>query len=131
MSSARLAGLALLTAALCGCGTSDDERASSATVTRLLDAVEQGDGAAACEELTDSAEARLATSRGVPCEEAIRELELQPGRVRSATVSITAAQVDLVEGGSFFLDETSQGWKVSAAGCQPRPGQPYDCELEG
>ncbi|MGH2715404.1 MAG: hypothetical protein ACRDM7_16230 [Thermoleophilaceae bacterium] len=44
---------------------------------------------------------------------------------------MTTASVRLAEGGTTFLDEASDGWKVSAAGCEPTaPNLPYDCELE-
>jgi hypothetical protein len=45
---------------------------------------------------------------------------------------VTSAFVDLVEGGTTFLDEGADGWKVSATGCTPTaPNLPDDCELEG
>jgi hypothetical protein len=35
-------------------------------------------------------------------------------------------------GDTLFLDQTSTGWKISAAGCRlTSPDEPYDCELEG
>jgi hypothetical protein len=30
-----------------------------------------------------------------------------------------------------FLQQSSTGWKVTAAGCTVRGEAPYDCELEG
>jgi hypothetical protein len=31
-----------------------------------------------------------------------------------------------------FLEETGDGWRVTAAGCRPAPGReaPYDCEVD-
>ena len=44
---------------------------------------------------------------------------------------MTSAHATLAEGGTDFLDEGPDGWRVSAAGCEPTaPSQPYDCELE-
>jgi hypothetical protein len=47
-------------------------------------------------------------------------------------VEVRSAVMRLAEGGSDFLDEGPDGWRISAAGCEPTtPQQPYDCELEG
>lgn len=113
-----------------GCGTGEDERAAARAVERFYAAIEQQDGAAACEQLSQAAASELESSRKRPCEEAVLGLELTPSGVSSAEVEITSARVDLEAGGSAFLDETSRGWRISALGCQPRPSLPYDCELE-
>ena len=42
---------------------------------------------------------------------------------RQARVTLTAD--------TLFLALFSTGWKVTAAGCTPRPDQPYDCTVEG
>ena len=67
-----------------------------------------------------------------PCAEAILSLELpKGGTVADTRVYVTSALATLAEGGSDFLDEGPDGWRVSAAGCEPTaPSQPYDCELE-
>ena len=60
------------------------------------------------------------------------ELEVPGGRERSVDVYLTTAKVDLSGGDSVFLDQTGTGWRISAAGCRPQPGEekPYDCEIE-
>ena len=31
----------------------------------------------------------------------------------------------------LFLDQSGSQWRISAAGCEPRPGdRPYDCDLK-
>ena len=53
------------------------------------------------------------------------------GTAAATDVYVTSASVQLAEGGTTFLDEGTEGWKVSAAGCTPTaPDQPYDCVLE-
>ena len=43
---------------------------------------------------------------------------------------VTSGQV-VLDGDTLFLDDTSRGWKVAAAGCRPTaPREPYDSELE-
>ena len=41
------------------------------------------------------------------------------------------AKVDLADGRSAFLELTSEGWRLSAVGCDPGAGdEPYTCELD-
>jgi hypothetical protein len=134
--SARASILALgacLVLAATGCGASD--RASDAVVVaeRFHAAIAQEDGRAACAELSEETASRLEQQAGMPCEEAVLGLELpRDGTAAETGVYVTSAFVDLVAGGTTFLDEGAQGWVVSAAGCTPTaPNLPYDCELEG
>jgi hypothetical protein len=32
---------------------------------------------------------------------------------------------------TLFLSQFSDGWKIVAAGCEPRPGRPYQCSVKG
>jgi hypothetical protein len=120
-------------AAAAGCGASDRESDAAAVAERFHAAIEQRAGGAACEELSEDARGRLEQQERKPCEEAILGLELPRGGTAARTVVyVTTASVSLAEGGTTFLDEFDQGWKVSAAGCVPTaPDQPYECELEG
>jgi hypothetical protein len=130
-----LAAVALvgIAAALSTCGTGERGRDAAEVVERFHAALEREDGAAACEELGEEAQSELERGRKQPCEEAILTLELpKGGRAVNARVYGTSAAVDLDEGGTAFLDEGSQGWTISAAGCEPTaPEQPYECELKG
>jgi hypothetical protein len=53
-------------------------------------------------------------------------------RAVGTSAFITEAKVDLDGGDSVFVEETPEGWLVSAAGCRPVSEQeaPYDCEVE-
>jgi hypothetical protein len=119
--------------ALAACGTGERERDAAGVVQLFHAALERDDGAAACEELGEEARSELESQEQRPCEEAILTLALpKGGRPVNPRVYGTSAAVDLAEGGTDFLDESSQGWTISAAGCRPTaPDQPYDCELEG
>jgi hypothetical protein len=127
-----LAALALA-CALAGCGTGDDERSASEVVERFQTAIGQRDGEAACAELTETAASTLEDQEQSPCDEAILSLDLPAGgSVADVRVYVTSAVVDRAGGGTAFLDETPDGWRISAAGCMPdQPGHPYECELEG
>jgi hypothetical protein len=133
MGSRRLVVLALACAALPGCGTSDRGPDAAAVAERFHDAIGRQDGEAACGELAEETASKLEQQEDRPCEEAILELELPgDGRAVQTSVYVITASVTLAAGGETFLDESEDGWKVSAAGCVPTaPELPYDCELEG
>ena len=99
---------------------------------RFHAALEGGNGQAACAALSEETASKLEDQERKPCEEAILSLELpKGGTVADTRVYVTSAFTTLTEGGSDFLDEGPNGWRVSAAGCEPTtPSQPYDCELE-
>ena len=108
----------------------DDDPAATGTVERFAGAIEAKDGQAACAELTEDARTALESQEKKPCDEAILGLGLSGGDVVRSDVVDTSAAVSLDQGERAYLDKTSQGWKISAAGCKPQPGQPDECELE-
>jgi hypothetical protein len=126
-----LACLVALT--LGGCGSGERGRDAAAVAERFHAALADGDGGAACDELSAETASTLENQEERPCEEVILTLELPEGAtVADTRVYVTSAYAQLAEGGADFLDEGSEGWKVSAAGCeQAAPKQPYDCRLEG
>jgi hypothetical protein len=133
---ARAAILALgacLALAATGCGAFDRKSDAEAVAQRFHAAIAEEDGRAACAELSEETASRLEQQEGTPCEEAVLGLELpRDGKAAETGVYVTSAFVDLVGGGTTFLDEGPDGWEVSAAGCTPTaPNLPYDCELEG
>jgi hypothetical protein len=118
--------------AMAGCGTVDD-RATAATTTaeRMLEAVQNRDGATACAALAPDTAAEITESTGKGCAEAILEEDLSaPGAVRKAEVYGQRAQVRF-DNDTVFLGAFPNGWRVMAAGCVPRGDRPYDCTLQG
>jgi hypothetical protein len=107
-----------------------DDDGAGETVERFAQAIEQQDGAAACTELSADTRGSLESQEGSECEEALLELELSLGSVSQIKVAETSATVELTEGGSVYLEETSNGWRITAVGCEPRPDEPDDCEVE-
>ena len=126
--------LVLVCVALAGCGTSARDTDAAGVSDRFHAAVDDGDGAAACRELTSETRKKLERDEGKVCGEAILGLDLPAGATAArAKVYVTTAFVELDRPASaVFLDEGPDGWKISAAGCSPgAPDQPFDCELEG
>jgi hypothetical protein len=127
---AALAVLALITSA--GCASAGERATAAAAVaTRLLTVVAGGDGAAACAMLAPDTVSELEQSAGKPCARAILDADLPaPGSVTRADVYGQWAQVRLSDD-TVFLAVFPGGWRVVAAGCQPRQDRPYDCVLKG
>jgi hypothetical protein len=124
---------ALGCACLAGCAASDRAPDAAAVTERFYAALEQRDGAAACEQLSEETRGKLEQQEHRVCEVAIFELDLpRGGTAVDATAYVTSASVARAQGGTTFLDQLDDGWKISATGCVPTaPDLPYDCELEG
>jgi hypothetical protein len=129
-----LLAVLLIAVPLAACGTGARERDAAAVAERFHAALEQGDGKAACDELSAQTASKVERQEGKPCEQAILTLELPKGGTAAVRrVEVTSAYIRLPGGSADFLDEGPDGWKVSAAGCRPGSSsdQPYDCEVEG
>ena len=111
-----------------------DDPAAGDVVTAFGDALKQDDGKRACDLLTEVAQSRLEEDRKKPCEQGIVEVasDLEPdGEVNRIDVSENSGFVTTSGGSTFFLDKTTAGWRLSAAGCQRQAGDaPYSCSLE-
>ena len=120
------AAVALCLCAACGAGDGDPAAEAAA---RFLGAVERGDDGQACAELAPAAVASL-TGDGTGCATAIADLGLpSAGAVRETSVWSDRAQVR-TDDDVLFLVELPDGWRVTAAGCVPRPDETYECQLE-
>jgi hypothetical protein len=119
---------------LASCGTGERERDAAAVSEAFHAALERGDGQAACDALSEETTSKVEQQEKKPCDEAILGLELPKGGTAAVRrVEITSAYIGLAEGSADFLDEGPEGWKISAAGCEPTSSsdQPYECEVEG
>ncbi|MCW2504931.1 MAG: hypothetical protein JWO79_3215 [Actinomycetia bacterium] len=127
-----LCALALCAVTLSGCGAArGPQDAAVVAATHFAAAVSQHDGAAACGLLGEAPRTELEKSAGKPCAQAITGEDL-PGLGRIAKVETWGEQAQ-VRGSSdtVFLSHLTGHWLVMAAGCTPRPGDPYDCIVTG
>ena len=130
-----VAYLALIVAGIVGAiviglARGSDDPEVGRTVERFASALEKRDGAAACRELSADTRGELESQEGSECETAILDLDLTLGEVSSVKVADSAANVELSTGGSVYLEETGKGWRIDAAGCEPRPSAPDDCDVK-
>ena len=65
------------------------------------------------------------------CSRAVDQLKLSGTRARRVEVYSTNAAVALRGGDVVYLEETPQGWRITAAGCRAPPyATPATCELQ-
>jgi hypothetical protein len=120
----------LLLVSLSGCGTAGSERDARGSVERFFAAFKAHDGAGACRELSTETVSQVESSEKRPCPKGILSEQVSPAPVTGVKVYMQSAQAKLAGGEAVFLDQTDQGWKISAVGCKPQSGKPYQCELE-
>ncbi|MEU8865117.1 hypothetical protein [Streptomyces umbrinus] len=53
------------------------------------------------------------------------------GRCRAATGVYGNQARAVLSSDTLFLSRFTSGWKVVAAGCEPRPQEPYQCRIKG
>ena len=133
MNQRRLAiGLLAPLLGLAGCASVGDRAESAAaTAVRFLQDVADGNGESACTALAPDTAAELEQSDHKPCRDAVLDEDLPaPGTAGQTSVYGQWAQVHLTDD-TVFLAAFPGGWRVVAAGCQPRAQRPYDCTLSG
>ncbi|MEV4512415.1 hypothetical protein AB0K00_26040 [Dactylosporangium sp. NPDC049525] len=119
-------------ALVAGCADGGARRdAVSDVAVRLLAAVQDRDGAAACTVLAPDTVQTLERSAGASCADAVLDEDLpEPAGVRRVDVFGQWARVVLADD-TVFLAAFPGGWRVVAAGCRSRGERPYDCVLQG
>jgi hypothetical protein len=125
--------MAVLVLAMAGaCGTPSERRDRvTALVTRFERALDAGQQERLCAALAPSTREELEQSAKRRCTQAIGEQALPAaGGIQRVDVYGEQARVVLAHD-TVFLAHFPTGWKVTAAGCRPRPQRPYQCELKG
>jgi hypothetical protein len=111
-----------------GCGTGGEKAAVRATASGLYQDVRDGDGRAACARLVPRAASSIETG-DASCDRQILRLGLEGGPLGRVEVWSDQARVR-AGADTVFLTRWGTGWRVTAAGCEPRREGPYDCEVE-
>ena len=132
MRIAQATSALLAVATFAGCGTGSSERDATAVVERFQTALAARDGRAACVQLTPATRAALERQEMSPCGRAVLRLPLRGGGdVVDVKIYLNSGLAEVRARGLAFLDQTSAGWRISAAGCRPaEPNMPYECGLE-
>ncbi len=122
---------AVLAAGLVGCSAGG--RGSPAGPQRAVEAFEaalqRGDLSAACGLLAPPTRRELEAD-GEPCAEALDQQDVPPVAPAGDLEVFGDEAIAHLAGDVLFLTNVAGRWLVSAAGCAPRPDQPYDCEVK-
>jgi hypothetical protein len=127
----QLLALGLAALMLAGCGRAGDRASVESAAEGFYAAVDAHQGARACGWLSAGARQALEQDESEPCARAVERLKLTGRRARRVEVHSTEAAVALRGGDVVYLETTTRGWRISAAGCRdPAYDKPADCELE-
>jgi uncharacterized protein YceK len=124
----RRATLLITMLLLAGC-SSVEQRSGAAeeTARRFLQAAANGDGHAACGALAPATEAEI----DAPCAEGIVDEALTAPSDQAETQVYGQRALVRFADDTVFLAVFPDGWRVVAAGCEPRGERPYDCTVQG
>ncbi|MFJ3586564.1 hypothetical protein ACIPPS_30665 [Streptomyces sp. NPDC090127] len=117
--------------AVSGCATTHGRSAAVAdAAARFEAALRDHDTGRACAALAPAT--REEVERDGPCATALESLHLAAAEGRARRVDVYGSQARAVfTADTLFLAAFPDGWRVTAAGCTPRPPRPYLCEVEG
>ncbi|MFF0558891.1 hypothetical protein [Streptomyces sp. NPDC004266] len=128
-----LLGVAAAVVALSACGASQARRDGATRAGRFFEeSLGSGNFRVACELLAPESRDQLEEEEKKPCAQALASQDLpRGGGVRGVDVHGRQALLRL-HGDTLFLSQFDEGWRVTAAGCAPEPGDtPYSCVLKG
>ncbi|MFF8375617.1 hypothetical protein ACF07V_05675 [Streptomyces sp. NPDC015661] len=125
-----LAAAVALGATGCG-GPAPRQDAAAAAAAAFEAAAAADDHVRACALLAPETRQQLEQNAQKTCPAAFASQELPTTRgIREVEAYGRQAMVRM-EGDTLFLSLFTAGWKVMAAGCTPRPDQPYNCLIKG
>jgi hypothetical protein len=108
-----------------------DTGAAAGVAVTFHQALSTSDGAAACALLAPETAAKVATLAGTECADAVLDEDVPDATaVESSQAFGRSAQVQM-DDDVLFLAIFDGQWRITAAGCQYRGEQPYDCQLKG
>jgi hypothetical protein len=130
--------VALSASALAGCTVRPGADDATSTVHDFYRAIADDDGDLACRLLAPHTREALESDTGEACAAAILDGDVGSDLAdrssgaddAKSTVAGREAQV-VVPTDTVFLAVSDTAWVITAAGCEPRLGRPYDCALQG
>ena len=114
---------------LAGCGSL--QAPAEHVADRFNAALAASDWATGCRLLAPQTKAELEQSAGTACPAALAGEGLPNAGAAEAFDGFGRMAQVRYRRDTVFLAELRSGWKVTAAGCTPVTGRPYDCRLNG
>jgi hypothetical protein len=124
--------LLLTSAAAAGCAALGPNAADAdAVASQFSTALDESNGAAACDLLNERARSAVEDASGSDCAEGILTLGIPAsGDPVTSEVYGRSALVE-TDSDSLFMTVGGASWLIRAAGCTPRENEPFDCLIEG
>ncbi|MFC8508702.1 hypothetical protein ACFU3J_16035 [Streptomyces sp. NPDC057411] len=94
-------------------------------------ALKADDHAGACALLAPVTRDQLVRDEKSACAKALAAEDLPRARGMRAVEAYGREAMVRLSGDTLFLSLFTGGWKVVAAGCTPRPDEPYECLVKG
>jgi hypothetical protein len=121
----------VLGVALAGCSGPGTTEAANTAVSfeQLVEAAPEQ----ACQLLSGHSREQVEKQSKTSCAEALPQLDL-PAASTVQTVDVFGHDAIVrLDGDVVFLARFDDGWKVTAAGCNPgsQPDEPFDCDVSG
>jgi len=108
-----------------------DTAAAAGVAVAFHQALSTSDGAAACALLAPETATEVASTADTECAAALLDEDIpDAAAVESSQAFGRSAQV-VMDDDVLFLAIFDGQWRITAAGCQSRGEQPYDCQLKG
>lgn len=121
--------LVLGPALLSSCTSPEQDDALHAA-DEFVTAVSENDGEGACAVLAPTTVSELVQATKKPCAEAVLEEARKAGPRLEASTFGTMSQVRYRDD-VLFVTRFESGWRVLAASCTAKAGDPYDCQIAG
>lgn len=121
--------MALIALTACGGQGNAENHNAQAVAVQFVGSV-SNDTTAACVLLAPQTLKALEDDGGECAEGLAQRVQPSDGSVTSAQVYGKGAIVHL-GADTIFLARFDDGWRVTAAGCTPQVGRPYDCSVKG
>jgi hypothetical protein len=130
--AARAVVLVAVPALAAGCSSvgPDSANADSAAL-RFHEALASHQPAAACGLLAPRTVQEVEQSAQAPCPKGLTDANVPGASTVTATDVYGSNARVVLSGDTVFLARFGRQWKVTAAGCKPKPDLPYDCDVKG
>jgi hypothetical protein len=129
--ASRLVVLVCVPALATGCSSVGPDSANADSTALRFEALASSQPAAACGLLAPRTLQEVEKSAKAPCPKGLTDADVPNATTVTASDVYGSNARVVLAGDTVFLARFGRQWKVTAAGCKPRPDLPYDCDVKG